>query len=128
MSIGGRRSCGVAIYLLMLCRDPAERGVGCFEQAAYLGHGRCPIAHGQRDLPLLLPGELPGPTALPPPCSGGVQSGLGPFADQRPLELRQGSHDVEDQHPPGGGSVDGVLEALESVFENSLRRPPWPPR
>ena len=64
MSIGARRSCGVAVYLLMLGRDPAERGVGCFEQAAYLGHGCCPIAHGLRDLPRLLPGELPGPTAF----------------------------------------------------------------
>jgi hypothetical protein len=58
--------------------------------------------------------ERPRPTspASPRPC--GLEARSGPLADQVPLELGQGTEDMEDELAAAGGRVDRLLQAAEA--------------
>jgi hypothetical protein len=58
--------------------------------------------------------ELGPPPAPLAACSGRVEPGPGPLADEVPLELGQGGKDMEDQLAAAGGGVDALPEAPES--------------
>jgi hypothetical protein len=53
------------------------------------------------------------PAAAAATNPGGGQPGGGAFGDQVAFELGQGGKDMEDKLPPGGGGIDGLLEAAE---------------
>jgi hypothetical protein len=64
-------------------------------------------------------GPLLGVELGPPPtpvaaCSGRLEPGPGPLADEIPLELGQGGKDMEDQLAAAGGRVEALPEAPES--------------
>jgi hypothetical protein len=62
--------------------------------------------------PLLIQGSRPAPSPAPGP--GRLQARLRSLADQVPLELRQGTEDVEDELAAAGGRVDRFPQAAEA--------------
>src|SRR3954451_9836059 len=96
-----------------LVQVAVERGLGDPHQPADLGHGVALLAvELHRELAALGREQLR-PAALAPSGAGGGEAGLGPFADEVALDLRQGPEHVEDEPAAARGGVDLLLEALE---------------
>ena len=67
------------------------------------------------DLPdrVRVTGAQPGIASDPATRPRGVQPGFRPLGDERSFELRDGTKNLQGEHPLWGGSIDRIVQAAE---------------